>query len=92
MITHQLITLDNVTATNLTIGYDSGFDITIQNTSTAGYVYLGGDGVSSTNYGYMLYPGHAFSLELSGQDDLFAIASDTTTAVAVLMAHLEVGQ
>lgn len=89
MTTHILYTLSNTTATNLSLGKDSGFDITVQNVNDTGYIYLGGEGVSSSNYGFRLSPNQAFSIELPGTDDLYAIGSTTNLSAAVLRTSLE---
>ena len=91
MINHNLLTVGNTTPVNITSGYDSGFDATIQNVNSAGYIYIGGPTVSSTSYGFRLAPNHAFSIELSGQDDLYVIGSSQNMNVAILLAHLEAG-
>jgi hypothetical protein len=92
MTTHILTTLSSSTATLLTPnGIHSGLDITIQNTHASAYVYIGGIGVTSTNYGYRLAPGAAWSVELSGRDALYAITDTNTSKVAVLKTSLESG-
>jgi hypothetical protein len=72
-------------------GIHSGLDITIQNVHGTAIVYLGGTDVSSTNYGYRLDPGTAFSIELSGRDALYAITDTNGSKVAVLKSNLESG-
>lgn len=92
MTTHSLTTLSSSSATRLTPeGIHSGIDITIQNTHASAYVYVGGIGVTSSNYGYRLAPGAAWSIELSGKDALYAITDTNTSKVAVLKTSLESG-
>lgn len=92
MTQHSLITLSNTSATRLTpIGLHSGMDITIQNTDGSAYVYLGGLGVTSSNYGYRLAPGAAWSVELPSVDSLYAITNTNGSKVAVLKTSLESG-
>jgi hypothetical protein len=92
MTTHALTTLSNISATRLTPnGVHSGMDITIQNTDESAYVYIGGDGVSSTDYGFKLSPGSSWSVELPGQDALYAISSVNNSEVAILKTGLETG-
>ena len=51
MTTHALITLNTTTATLLSpYGVHSGVNISIQNVNESGYIYLGGENVSTTNY------------------------------------------
>mgnify|MGYP000163790290 CR=1 FL=1 len=71
-------------------GIHSGVDITIQNLDGSNYVYIGGSGVNSSNFGYRLAPGAAVSFELPGTDAIYAY-SDNEIDVAVLMTNLEVG-
>lgn len=67
----------------------TGRDITIQNVSLSGYIYIGNDGVTSSNYGYRLMPNHAISFELDGQDELYVVGSQAGMSVAVLSINLE---
>ena len=90
MTTHALTELSNTTATRLTPnGIHSGMDITIQNTDESAYVYLGGEDVTSSNYGYRLAPSAAWSIELPGQDALYAISSVNNSKVAIHKKGLE---
>jgi len=92
MTIHSLTTLSNSTATRLTpTGLHSGMDITIQNVHDTAYVYIGGEGVTSSNYGYRIAPGHAISWELPGKDALYAITDTNNSKVAVLKTNLEAG-
>lgn len=92
MTTHSLTTLSNSTATRLTpLGIHSGMDITVQNVDDTAYVYVGGEGVSSSDYGYRIAPGHAISFELPGRNNLFAITNTNNSKIAVLKTNLEVG-
>ena len=92
MTTHSLTTLSNSSATLLTPeGTHSGMDITLQNVHATAVVYIGGTGVSSTNYGYRLDPGTAFSIELAGRDALYATTDTNGSKVAVLKSSLESG-
>jgi molybdopterin biosynthesis enzyme MoaB len=92
MATHSLITLSNSVATRITPnGLHSGMDVTIQNVDDSAYVYIGGTGVTSSDYGYRIAPGHAISFELPGRDNLFAITNTNNSKIAVLKTNLEVG-
>ena len=89
---HSLLTLSNVTATKLTPnGKHSGMDITLQNVNESGYIYIGGEGVTSSNYGFRVMPKHSFSIELNGNDAIYAISSSNGLSLAVLKARLEAG-
>lgn len=87
---HNLYTLSNTTATRLTpVGIHSGLDITLQNVDAAAYIYIGGEGVTSSNYGYRIAPGHAISWELPEKDTLYAITDTNNSKLAVLKTGLE---
>jgi hypothetical protein len=90
MTTHALTTLSSTSATRLTPnGTHSGMDITIQNVDASAYVYLGGEGVTTSNYGYRISPSSAWSIELPGQDPLYAITDTNGSKIAVLQTGLE---
>lgn len=90
MTQHAIIAVSNTTATRLTpFGSHSGMDITIQNINASGYVYIGGEGVTTLNYGYRISANSAISFELPGGDSLYAIASDSGMSVATIQIGLE---
>ncbi len=87
---HNLYTLSNTVATRLTpLGMHSGMDITLQNVDATAYVYVGGEGVTSANYGYRIAPGHAISWELPEKDALYAVSDTNNSKLAVLKTSLE---
>lgn len=90
--THNLYTVGNSTpvAVSPTITH-GGMDITIQNVNDTGYIYVGSNTVSTTNYGYRILPNHAISVELSGKAHLYVIASANDMKAAVLTTNLEEG-
>ena len=90
MASHKIVALSDSSDTRLTPpGTHSGMDITLQNVNLFGYIYVGGEGVTATNYGYRLMPNHAISFELSGSDALYAVASDPDMDLAVFKIELE---
>lgn len=92
MTQHILTTLSNTTATRLTPnGIHSGMDITIQNVNDTAYVYIGGEDVSVSNYGYRIAPNNAWSIELPGMDALYAISDINESYAAVLKTNIETG-
>jgi len=92
MTIHSLTPLSSSAATRLTPpGLHSGMDITIQNIHEAAYVYLGGEGVTTSSYGYRLNPGTAISFELPGKDAMYAITDTNSSQVAVIKTNLETG-
>lgn len=87
---HELLTLSNTTETELTPGArHSGLDLTIQNVHATAVVYVGGTGVTSSNYGYKLEAGDAFSIELNPNDRLYAISDTNESGLALLRVLLE---
>ena len=94
MTSHSLFNLNDQTAALLSPnGIHSGLDFTIQNVNQSGYIYLGGDAtVSSTNYGFRIYPNQAISFELPGKDAIYAISSAPNMKAAVIYTALETGQ
>ena len=90
MTQHSLTTLSNSTATRITPpGAHGGLDITIQNVNSTGYVYIGGEGVTSSNYGFRIMPNHSISFELSSPDSLYAISSVDAMNIAIIQINLE---
>jgi hypothetical protein len=90
MTTHQLYTVGNTEPIRVTPpGTHSGMDITLQNVSSSGYVYVGNENVSDTSYGYRILPNHAVSFELPGLNPLYVISSAPGTQLAVLQIGLE---
>ena len=87
---HDLLTLSNATATELTPGArHSGLDLTIQNVHATAIVYIGGVGVTASDYGFKLTPGAGFSIELNPNDRLYAISDTNGSTAALLRALLE---
>lgn len=87
---HDLLTLSDTTATELTPGArHSGLDITIQNVDQAAIVYIGGAGVTASDYGFKLTPGAGFSIELNPNDRLYAISDTDESNAALLRVLLE---
>lgn len=92
MAQHSIITLSNTSATRLTpMGIHSGMDITIQNINAAGYIYIGGEGLTSSSFGYRIAPDHAISFELPSNDALYALSSENDMDIAIIKTGLESG-
>jgi hypothetical protein len=89
MTQHSVTTLSNTTATRLTpLGIHSGMDITVQNVHATAIVYIGGEGVTSSDFGYKLSAGSAISFSLLGQDYIYAISNTNSSTVAVMTLGL----
>ena len=88
--THAIVALNSSTAVKLTPTSEvhSGLDFTVQNPNDSGYVYLGGVGVTTSNYGFRILPNHSISFELPPYDHLYAVASTSLNA-AVISIGLE---
>ena len=92
MTQHSLTILSDSDTTRLTpYVQHSGMDITIQNVNASGYIYVGGEGVTSSNYGYRISPNHAISFELPSNDGLYLMSSDSDMQAAVIQTGLENG-
>lgn len=67
----------------------AGRDFTVQNLSN-GYVYIGSDSnVNQNSFGYRLSPGAAWSVELNGKDEIWAVAQYNNSQVATFALGLE---
>lgn len=90
MTRHEKFTLTGGEATQITPnGTHSGMDITIQNINTNANVFVGGEGVTTSEFGFKITPGAAVSFELSGQDDLFICSDESPATAAVIKINLE---
>jgi hypothetical protein len=90
MARHSLITLSSTNAKVVsTPAVHSGEDITIQNVDPEAVVYLGGSNVSPTNYGFILTPGAAWSVELPPKNSIYAVSGTNGSKVAVIKVSLE---
>ena len=93
MTAHSIVTLNDAIPTKISPnGTHSGLDITIQNINESGYVYVGGEGVNTSSYGYRISPSSAISFELPGYDSLFIVGSENGLQAAVITMGLEVGE
>lgn len=89
--THNLYTVGTTAIPVSPTVTHAGMDITIQNVNASGYIYVGADNVSSTNYGYRILPNHAISFELPGSSSVYIIASAPNMKAAVVRMGLEAG-
>ena len=90
MARHSIISLSDTESTRVSSRpTHSGEDITIQNIDSEAVVYLGNSNVSTTNYGFRLTPGAAWSVELPPKDEIFAVSETDGSKVAVLKVSLE---
>ena len=84
-VSHQRISV-GTTATKLTSDYDGkdGQTINVQNPAGGADVYLGGEGVTTTSYGFLLGAGISFSIELQDDEKLYAVVTTSTQTVNIL--------
>jgi hypothetical protein len=89
MTTHALVTLNTTTATLLSpYGVHSGVNISIQNVNESGYIYLGGENVSTTNYGFRIDPSSAIAFELDAHDGIYAVSQSNSLQAAIMTTTL----
>ena len=90
MTQHSITNLSNTSATRLTpIGTHSGMDITLQNVNETAFVFVGGEGVTTTEYGYRISPNNGIAFELAERDALYAISDVNNAKLAIIKVGLE---
>ena len=67
---------------------DSRSTLSVQNIVTTGYAYLGNSSVTTTNYGHKLYPAQSFTIEMSSNDDIWAVG-DSGVEIAIFIQDRE---
>ena len=84
-VSHQRVSV-GTTATKLTSDYDGkdGQTISVQNPAGGADVFLGGEGVTTTSYGFLLGAGISFSVELQDDEKLYAVVTTGTQTVNIL--------
>ena len=84
---HKIVTLSTSTPVALTFEdvIQSSYTLVVQNNNDSGYVYLGSANVSTSSYGYKLYPGQGFTIEFSSLNRLYAVCSSNTMTATVLV-------
>jgi hypothetical protein len=84
-ISHGIVSVTTA-ATALNASLDGGKDgstISIQNPTGGATVYIGGAGVTTASYGFLLTAGTTFTVELNQGETLFGIVASSTQNVAV---------
>ena len=84
-VSHNRVTV-TTEATKLTSDFDGrdGQTINVQNPSGGADVFLGGEGVTTTSYGYLLKADTSFSIELQDDEKLYAVVASSTQVVNVI--------
>ena len=86
-INHAIVSVGS-TATLLTVaasgGGKYGSTILIQNPTGGQAVYIGGAGVTTSSYGYILAVNSNISIELNQDEAVYGVVASSTQSVAVL--------
>ena len=84
-LAHERVSV-GTTATLLSSTYagKDGQTILVQNPSASVVVYLGGAGVTTTNYGFALGVSSDLSVDLKDGETLYAVVASSTLTVNVL--------
>ena len=86
-INHAIVSVGS-TATLLTVaasgGGKDGSTILIQNPSGGQAVYIGGAGVTTSSYGFILAVNSNMSIELNQDEAVYGVVDSSTQSVAVL--------
>jgi hypothetical protein len=84
-VSHAIISV-GTTATKLTSDFDGkdGQTINVQNPAGGASVYLGGEGVTTSSYGYLLGAGTSFSIELQDDEKLYGVVASSTQNVNII--------
>ena len=84
-VSHEIVSV-GTTATKLTSDFDGkdGQTINVQNPAGGATVYLGGEGVTTTSYGFLLGAGISFSIELQDDEKLYAVVATSTQNVNII--------
>jgi hypothetical protein len=61
-----------------------GQTLLVQNPSGGANVYIGGAGVTTTSYGYLLVAGSAFAIDLQAGEGIYGVVASSTQAVGVI--------
>jgi hypothetical protein len=75
------------TTATLLSGASAGRDgqtVLVQNPTGGVDLYLGGEGVTTASYGYLVAAGGAFAVELQGGEQLYGVVASSTQTVGVL--------
>jgi hypothetical protein len=89
MTAHAIFSLTTSTPVRVTPnGTHSGLNVSIQNINEDGYIYVGGEEVTSSDYGFRILPNAAISFELEGNDELCIISSLNSMNAAVITTTL----
>jgi len=86
MIKHEVRSISNSTATSLDLPENirSSYTLVVQNVNNSGYIYIGNEEVTTSNYGYKLFPGQGITIELPSRTTMYAISSNGGMSLAIM--------
>jgi hypothetical protein len=86
---HKILSLSTSTPVALTYEdtVQSSYTLIVQNNNNSGYVYIGGSDVSTSSYGYKIYPGQGFTIELSAFNRIYAVSSNGGMTASLLVVE-----
>ena len=61
-----------------------GQTVLVQNPTNGQSVYIGGTGVTTSSYGFLLLAGTAFAIELQDGEGIYGVVASSTQAVGVI--------
>jgi len=61
-----------------------GQTVLVQNPTTGQSVYIGGTGVTTASYGFLLLAGTAFAIELQDGEGIYGVVASSTQTVGVI--------
>jgi hypothetical protein len=84
---HKIVSLSTSSPVALTYedAVQSSYTLVVQNNNNSGYVYIGASDVSTSSYGYKIYPGQGITLELSAFNRIYAVSSNGGMTASLLV-------
>lgn len=80
----KLVSATSPTSLDISENIKTSCTVIIQNINSSGFLYIGNSSISTSNYGFKLYPGQGITTELNSWSTLYAIASAPNMSVAVM--------
>lgn len=84
-ISHERVSV-GTTATQISSNYagKDGQAVSVQNPAAGATVYIGGEGVTTTSYGYSLAGGTDMAVQMQDGEKLYGVVATSTQTVNVL--------
>ena len=84
-ISHQRVSI-GTSATQISSDFagKDGQTVSVQNPASGATVYLGGEGVTTSVYGFALSEGTTFSIEMQDGEKLYGVVASSTQTVNVI--------